>query len=115
MELWSPAAPPSLACTQHCRKSTEADPRAGQGVLQIQRSPGAGAYCALAGPSVLPSQGPGKSTLCPPKPPQLQVESAHPGLTNIHAAGGLSPDEENLDSGHTPPDLQHLPTRVSCS
>ena len=38
-----------------------------------------------------------------------------PSLTNIRAAGGLSPDEENLDSGHTPPDLQHLPTRVSCS
>ena len=84
MELGSPAAPPSLACAQHCQKSTEADPRAGQGVLQIQRHLGAGAYCALAGPSVLPSQGPGKSTLCPPKPPQLQVESAHPAsLTSV--------------------------------
>lgn len=108
---WSPAAPPSLACAQHCWKSTEADPRAGQGVLQVQRCLGAAAYCALVGPLVLPSEGPGKS---PPKLPQLQVESARPAPTNTRATGGLPPDEENLDSSHTPPDLQHLPTRVSC-
>ena len=108
---------PSLTTyPQHCQKNTEADLRAGQGVLLVQKCPGTRAYCALRGSSVPPSRGPGQeSTLCPPKPPQLQVESAHQAPTNICATGGLSPEEENLDSGHTPPDLQHLPTRVPCS
>lgn len=98
MELWSP---PSLPYTQHCQKNTDTDPRAGQGVLQVQKCPGTRAYCALMGSSVPPSRGPRQehplSTQASPAP----GGECPPAPTNICVTGGLSPEEENLGSGHT--------------